>query len=138
MFSDRTVFPHQITILDLLLVAFAAKALIDLWRESSLFAGPRAYFEAWGGKVAELSGCGFCLSYHACFWLTVLGRLLAAVLPSWFGLGVFTVLLALAATGVTHLLLDLNDLILGRDDDDDDNTNSTIIPIRKDEENDGG
>lgn len=137
MFSDRTVFPHQITVMDLLLIAFAAKALIDLWRESSLLAGFRAYFEAWGGKVAELSGCGFCLSYHACFWMTVLGRLLAAVLPSWLGLGIFTIMLVLAATGVTHMLIDLNELILGRDDDDDD-TDATILPIKHNEEEDGG
>lgn len=114
MFMDRTLFPHQVTLMDLFIVAFCAKALIDLWNDSSLFASWRAYFEAWGGRMGELSECSFCQSYHVCFWVSVLGRLLAAVLPSWIGLLVLLIVFSLAATGVVHLLLDLNELMLDK------------------------
>lgn len=111
MLTDRIAFPHQISVLDLLLVAFAAKALIDFWKESSLVAGWRAYFELRGGLLGELSECRFCLSYHACFWITVLGRYLAAVLPDWAGIPLLIALFALAATGLAHLLFDTTDLL---------------------------
>ena len=110
MLTDRIAFPYQISVLDLLLVAFAAKAMIDFWKESSLTAGWRAYFELRGGLLGELTECRFCLSYHACFWITVLGRYLAAVLPDWAGIPFMLALFALAATGVVHMLFSLIDL----------------------------
>ncbi len=109
MFTDRIAFPHQISVMDLLLVAFAAKSLIDFWKESSLMASCRAYFELRGGLLGELMGCQFCLSYHACFWITVLGRYLAAVLPDWAGNTLLTVMFALAAAGVAHMLFGASD-----------------------------
>ena len=49
----------------------AACAANDIWFDSILFATARATLEARGGKLAELSTCRLCLSFHAA-WLAVL------------------------------------------------------------------
>ena len=130
MFTDRTLFPHQVTFMDLLLVALAAKALIDFWKESSLMAGCRAYFELRGGFWGELMECPFCLSYHACFWITALGRYLAAVLTDWAGIPLMMLLFILAAVSLTHLMFDITNLIMAANEADDDPDEINIVPIR--------
>lgn len=57
---------------DLLLLALAAGAVVDVWLNGSLFATARARVEAREDGLSELFGCSFCLNYMVPLWLTVL------------------------------------------------------------------
>jgi hypothetical protein len=52
----------------------AAGSLVDFWLESSLLATARAKVEARGGRIAELAGSRFCLSFHAAWMAAPLWR----------------------------------------------------------------
>lgn len=55
-----------------LLVAFAVRALTDLWFwDHSLLAPLRQRTMAWTGKIGTLLNCRFCFSVQAAFWLTL-------------------------------------------------------------------
>lgn len=67
--------------LDLIAVALAASAIIEVWHKGSIFATARAYVQTWQdaadydslwGKFLELLTCPFCQSYHAPIYLFVL------------------------------------------------------------------
>jgi hypothetical protein len=57
---------------DVLLLALAAGAIVDVWLNGSIFAGWRARVEAREGWLSELLGCSLCLNYQAALWLTLL------------------------------------------------------------------
>ena len=71
------------------LVLLAASQIVDVVRNSTLFAGQRATWECWEGCgtvrewLAELLLCPYCLLHHAVFWL-LLGSDLVVVPPSWW------------------------------------------------------
>lgn len=71
------------------IVLLAATQIVDVVRNSTLFAGRRATWEAWEGMggfwewLAELLLCPYCLLHHAVFWL-LLGSNLAVSPPSWW------------------------------------------------------
>lgn len=104
MFTDRTAFPGVISVFDLFLVALAARAVIDFWRESSLVSLPRDRLDYRGGRLGELSGCRFCLSYWWCLLLAFLGRWAAAAAPAYLGEPILVGLFALAAASLLHVL----------------------------------
>jgi hypothetical protein len=58
-------------LIDVVLIALAAGALVDIWLNGSMFAGWRARFEVWENALSELLGCGLCLNYQAPIWLTL-------------------------------------------------------------------
>lgn len=69
----------------LVVYALAAGAVVDLWRNGSLFAPLRARAESAlpPGRLRELLGCTFCLTFQAALWLVLLCRLPAAAWPAW-------------------------------------------------------
>ena len=94
----------------LTLHGLAAGALVDLWRNGSIFDGPRARAEALGGRLGELLGCDFCLTFQAALWLALLARPAAALGPA--GAWAFEALLLALAAGRASWIL--NGLLPGR------------------------
>lgn len=91
------------------LYALASGALIDAWRNGSLFAPLRGRLEAMAAQssewhfVAELVSCDFCLSFQVPFWLLLYFYVPGLVFPTaalFMQLPVF----ALAAARVAWLL----------------------------------
>jgi hypothetical protein len=96
----------EATFTDLVLLALAARAVIDAWRDGEIFAGLRARAEVLDNFFANLLSCRFCLAYHAPYLL--LAAVGAATL---FGGDqardvARMVVLCLAATAACHLLED--------------------------------
>ena len=97
---------------NLIVVALAAGAIIEVWHKGSVFSTARAYTQAWQdviphdsprGLLLELINCPFCKSYHVPFYLFLL--LLAG---TWFG-GTFDfivrlLLCSLAATRLGNVI----------------------------------
>ena len=97
---------------DLVVVALASGAIIEVWHKGSIFSTARAYAQAWQdvvphdsprGALLELINCPFCKSYHVPLYLFLL--LLAG---NWFG-GIFDsavrlVLCSLAATRLGNVI----------------------------------
>lgn len=73
--------PATRLLVDLVLVALAAGAVVDVWLNGSLFATARARVEAWDNILSELLGCSFCLNYQAPLWLVALLWLPAVAAP---------------------------------------------------------
>lgn len=81
------------TLLRAVLVALAARALLDLWLEGDLFSPWRSNLEEWRtlwrsgakaprlrlmGFLGKLLTCRFCLGYHVTLWLALLSSWIAA------------------------------------------------------------
>lgn len=90
-------------LLDIVVIAAAINQVCDTWFSGSLFAGPRAYLEAWQGPAifenptrldrarlffADLLLCPFCLSHHVMI-LMILAFWLPTFITTW---GVLTML----------------------------------------------
>jgi hypothetical protein len=56
-------------LVDLVLVALATGAVVDVWLNGSIFATARARVETWDNILSELLGCSFCLNYQVPLWL---------------------------------------------------------------------
>jgi hypothetical protein len=89
---------------DVLLLALAIGAVVDVWLNGSIFAGWRAYAEVWEGKLAELAGCPLCLNYQAAIWLTLGLVILPLALPWWAALVPRTLLIVLATGRLAWLI----------------------------------
>jgi len=117
------------TFLEFIALLAASGALVDAWlHEPGVFDDAREWFRVWGqprpeeitengltwrawarGKIAQLSECRTCLTYHAAFWLLVLFWLPSFWLnPPWDWI-VFLPVFSLAATRFSLLLADLQD-----------------------------
>ena len=55
------------TVITVLISAFAVWEIIEIWHHSSLFASKRAYLEARGGWLADMMLCPFCFSVWVSF-----------------------------------------------------------------------
>jgi hypothetical protein len=83
-------------LVDVLLLALAVGAVVDVWLNGSLFAGLRARIEIWDNKFSELLGCSLCLNYQAAIWLTLGLWALPMIVPSWAEIPLRVVLVILA------------------------------------------
>jgi hypothetical protein len=97
---------------DLVLLALATGAVVDVWLNGSIFASARARVEAWEGFLAELLGCGFCLTYQVALWLTGLAWLPALLLEWPWVLAPRALLVGLAAGRLAWLV---DRAVLGQD-----------------------
>jgi hypothetical protein len=68
-------------LVDLVLVALATGAVVDVWLNGSIFATARARVETRDNILSELLGCSFCLNYQVPLWLVVLLWLPVVVAP---------------------------------------------------------
>jgi hypothetical protein len=98
-------------VFDWICLVLAVGALLDAWRNGSLFARPRVQVEqmlaqprnraeAW---LALLLQCAFCLSYHVPYLLLGLGALVAWACPGCQALP-WALVYSLAATRASNLL----------------------------------
>lgn len=100
------------SLVDLLAVALASGAIIDVWHNGSIFATWRAIVQAKQDVAApgtlqawwtELLMCPFCQSYHVAFYLIVL-LLAGKYLGGMFDLACHSVVYGLAATRLSNLV----------------------------------
>ena len=87
-----------------LLVALATGAVVDVWFNGSIFAGPRAHAETWENTLSELLGCSLCLNYQVPIWLTLGLWALPMLVPGWAALALRSVLVTLAAGRLAWLV----------------------------------
>ena len=78
-------------------LALAIGAVVDVWRNGSIFAGWRARAETWENKVSELLGCSLCLTYQVAIWLTLGLWVLPMFVQQWLAVILRALLIALAA-----------------------------------------
>lgn len=92
------------TIIDLIVLILAADAVITAWFYGTLFENMRTKLENKSGLFGELLGCPLCLSYHICFWLSLLLILVNSCsspeLVNFFKFPFY----GLAATDIVHFL----------------------------------
>jgi hypothetical protein len=91
-------------LIDVILLALAAGAAVDVWLNGSIFAGWRARAEAWENTLSELLGCSFCLNYQAPIWLTLGLWALPMALKPWAALPLRVALVALAVGRLAWLI----------------------------------
>lgn len=66
--------------LTLLIAAFAAWQIIEIWHHSALLANKRAEAEAQGGTLGKILACPFCLSP----WVSLLCLIVLAIPDGWY------------------------------------------------------
>jgi hypothetical protein len=91
-------------LIDVVLLALAAGAVVDVWLNGSIFAGWRARAEAWENAFSALLGCPLCLTYQAAIWLTLGLWALPLGVPRWAAVALRGVLIALAAGRLAWLI----------------------------------
>lgn len=67
---------------DIVALALATIAVMNVWFKGSIFTNWRGYYEAKGGRLGELLGCPLCLSVHVAFILAGTTILPALFLPN--------------------------------------------------------
>ena len=90
--------------IDVVLLALAVGAVVDVWFNGSIFAGWRARAEAWENTLSELLGCPLCLTYQAAIWLTLGLWALPLGVPRWAQVALRGVLIALAVGRLARLI----------------------------------
>jgi hypothetical protein len=91
-------------LIDVVLLALATGAVVDVWLNGSIFAGWRARVETWENTFSELLGCSLCLIYQVPFWLTLGLWALPMALRPWAAAGLRVILVALAAGRLAWLV----------------------------------
>jgi hypothetical protein len=91
-------------LIDVILLALATGAVVDVWLNGSIFAGWRARIETWENTFSELMGCSLCLNYQVPIWLTLGLWALPMGVPRWAGLILRILLVALAVGRMAWLL----------------------------------
>jgi hypothetical protein len=91
-------------LINVLLLALAAGAVVDVWLNGSIFATWRARAETWENTFSELLGCSLCLNYQVPIWLTLGFWVLPAYVPALVAVILRAVLIALAVGRLAWLL----------------------------------
>jgi hypothetical protein len=92
-------------LIEVVLIALAAGALVDIWLNGPVFAGWRARVETWEDALSELLGCSLCLNYQAPIWLTLILWVPTALgVVYWVAVPLRAVLVMLAAGRLAWLV----------------------------------
>jgi hypothetical protein len=83
-------------LINVLLLALATGAVVDVWLNGSIFATWRARVETWENTFSELLGCSLCLNYQVPIWLTLGLWVLPAYVPALAAITLRTILIVLA------------------------------------------
>lgn len=94
------------TLIDLLALAFATKACLDVWLdEDSILAEWRAITQTWNSWFwRTLFNCRFCLSYHTPVWLILVFYATSLFLPHPWSVVAKLPIYSLATTGIVWVI----------------------------------
>ena len=91
-------------LIEVLLLALATGAAVDVWLNGSIFARHRAKIEALENTCSELMGCSLCLNYQTAVWLTCGLWVLPIFVPGWAALVLRGLLVAMAVARLAWLI----------------------------------
>jgi hypothetical protein len=91
-------------LIEVLLLALATGAVVDVWFNGSIFAHHRARIEALENIFSELMGCSLCLNYQTAIWLTCGLWVLPMFVPGWAAIVLRGLLVALAVARLAWLI----------------------------------
>ena len=91
-------------LIEVVLLALATGAAVDVWFNGSIFASHRARVETWENWLSELMGCSLCLNYQTAIWLTCGLWVLPLFVPGWFAVILRGLLVAMAVARLAWLI----------------------------------